>query len=86
MGGPYLGLRGNSLVRFTVITVVCPAYTLLGYNNAVLGGLLDLNSFVETFPQTDTLNTKGPQRAENALIQGKSPIRQAGCWRRIKSF
>jgi hypothetical protein len=75
MARPYLGLRGRGLVLFMIITVVCPAYTLLGYNNAVLGGLLDLESFVANFPQTDTVNSKGAQQAENALIQGESRFR-----------
>lgn len=66
--GPYLGLRGSHLVNFMIITVVCPAYTLLGYNNAVLGGLLGLESFMATFPQTNAADPKGKQHS--ALIQG----------------
>lgn len=66
----HFGLRGRSLLTFMVMTVVCPAYMLLGYNNAVMGGLLDLESFVELFPQTDTVNTEGHEKASNALIQG----------------
>lgn len=65
-----IGLRGRPLLIFMVMTVVCPAYMLLGYNNAVVGGLLDLESFVNVFPETDTLNTEGPQKDTNALIQG----------------
>lgn len=71
MARRYLGLRGRGLTYFMIATVVCPAYMLLGYNNAVLGGLLDLESFAETFPQIDTVNTKGAQQAENARIQGE---------------
>jgi hypothetical protein len=66
----HFGLRGSGLVRFMIISVVCPAYTLLGYNNAVFGGLLDLDSFVATFPQIDTVNATGAQKANNARIQG----------------
>ena len=65
-------LRGQSLIRLMTASVVCPAYILLGYNNAVLGGLLNLPSFLETFPSIDTVNTKGSVQAENARIQGKS--------------
>jgi hypothetical protein len=66
----YFGLRGSRLVRFTIISVVCPAYVLYGYNNGVFGGLLALDSFVTTFPQIDTVNTTGSQKANNARIQG----------------
>lgn len=70
MGQLKVKLRGRSLLTFMVMTVVCPAYMLLGYNNAVVGGLLDLESFVEVFPRTDTVNTEGSQKDSNALIQG----------------
>ncbi|TQS31655.1 hypothetical protein Golomagni_08057, partial [Golovinomyces magnicellulatus] len=70
MGLPKSNLRGRSLLTFMVMTVVCPAYMLLGYNNAVVGGLLDLESFVKVFPETDTINTKGHKKDSNALIQG----------------
>lgn len=62
----HFGLRGSGLVRFMIISVACPAFTLLGYNNAVFGGLLDLDSFVATFPQIDTVNATGAQKANNA--------------------
>jgi len=70
MAKPHFGLRGQSLIRLMIITVVCPAYCLLGYNNAVVGGLLTLDSFVGTFPQIDTVHTTGSHQAENARIQG----------------
>jgi hypothetical protein len=71
MAPPFLGLRGHRLVRFMVISVVFPAYALLGYNNGVAGGLLTLPSLVAVFPQIDTVNTTGKQQAENARVQGK---------------
>ena len=71
---PYLGLRGHRLTRFMIGAVVCPAYMLLGYNNAVFGGLVNLASFLETFPRIDTVNTEGSEEAENARIQGTSPL------------
>lgn len=77
MEKPYLGLRGSSLVRFMIVTVVCPAYMLLGYNNAVFGGLLDLDSFVETFPGIDTVNTTGTEKAQNARVQGATLLEHA---------
>lgn len=67
----YLGLRGKALVHFMLMTVVCPAYILLGYNNAVMGGLLTLPSFLETFSSIDTVSTAGTSaEAENARVQG----------------
>ena len=70
MGKKYLDLRGNRLVHFMVATVVAPTYFLLGYNNAVFGGLLTLDSFVSTFPGMDTVHPTGSVQAENARIQG----------------
>lgn len=71
MAGNYFGLRGKALVHFMLMLVVCPAYTLLGYNNAVMGGLLTLPSFLETFPAIDTVSTADtPAEAQNARIQG----------------
>lgn len=62
-----MGLRGYSLIRLMIITVFLPAYCLLGYNNAVFGGLLSLESFVEQFPTIDTIHTTG-SKSENARI------------------
>lgn len=66
----YMGLRGRSLVMCMVFTVVFPGYSLLGYNNSVIGGLLSLESFATQFPDIDTTTTEGAQRAQNARIQG----------------
>ncbi|KAJ6109949.1 hypothetical protein N7486_002184 [Penicillium sp. IBT 16267x] len=68
--GRYFGLRGSRLHLATVLLVVCPAYICFGYNLAVAGGLLTLPSFVEQFPQLDTINTTGAQNKLNSNIQG----------------
>ncbi|KAK5116745.1 hypothetical protein LTR62_007419 [Meristemomyces frigidus] len=47
-----------------------PAYILFGWNNAVAGPLLDLPSWVQTFPRIDTANTTGAQSENNARVQG----------------
>lgn len=73
MTPPYLGLRGSSLTRTIIGLVVCPAFVTYGYNLSVAGGLLTLESFVETFPQLDTLNTSGSQQHYNSTIQGALP-------------
>lgn len=85
MARPYFGLRGHKLIRLMIITIVLPAYTLLGYNNAVVGGLLSLDSFVKQFPRIDTVNTTGAQAAENARIQGRCCFRSFAHHRGISS-
>lgn len=69
---PYFGLRGSALSRAIICLVVCPAFITYGYNLSVAGGLLTLESFVETFPQIDTVNTTGAQQHYNSTIQGMS--------------
>lgn len=69
---PYLGLRGNALLRAAVALVVFPTFTCYGYNMSVAGGLLTLPDFNEQFPRMDTINTEGALKAENSTIQGWS--------------
>jgi hypothetical protein len=69
----YMRLRGKPLIWVMISTVIFPAYFTLGYNNAVFGGLLDLDSFLTTFPNTDTVNTTGAKQTENSRIQGSQP-------------
>ena len=64
-------LRGRRLINTMIAVAVCPAYMLLGYNNAVFGGLLTLPSFLDTFPGIDTVSTVGSAAAENARLQGE---------------
>lgn len=71
MSKPYLGLRGNKLTWTMILTIVFPAYFMAGYNNAVPGGLLSLDSFVETFPTIDTIHTTGAAQQHAATIQGE---------------
>ncbi|CAG8889051.1 unnamed protein product [Penicillium nalgiovense] len=67
---PYLGLRGNALLRAAVALVVFPTFTCYGYNMSVAGGLLTLQAFNKQFPRMDTINTEGAMKAENSTIQG----------------
>lgn len=69
---PYLGLRGNALLRAAVALVVFPTFTCYGYNMSVAGGLLTLPAFNEQFPRMDTINTTGAEHNENSTIQGWS--------------
>ncbi|KAJ6569528.1 putative MFS sugar transporter [Mycena capillaripes] len=66
----YFGLRGTSLNAALIWAVIMPAFLLFGYNNAVAGGLLDLPSWVALFPEIDTVNTTGAQKAHKSHIQG----------------
>ncbi|KAL1310484.1 hypothetical protein AAFC00_000774 [Neodothiora populina] len=66
----FLGLRGSALSLAQILTVVAPAFILFGYNQSGLGGLLTEEDWVKTFPETDTVNTKGAQKSHNSTIQG----------------
>lgn len=63
-------LQGPALLSAQTWAAILPAYILFGWNNAVAGPLLDLPSWVETFPDIDTLNTDGPLKDRNAKVQG----------------
>lgn len=69
---PYLGLRGNALLRAAVMLVVGPTFTCYGYNMSVAGGLLTLDAFNNQFPRMDTIHTEGELNHENSQIQGQS--------------
>ena len=64
------GLRGKHLQWGLIWSIILPAYTLFGWNNGIAGSLLDLESWVETFPRIDTLHAKGEQKTNNAQVQG----------------
>jgi hypothetical protein len=68
----FWGLRGSRLNLATIWMVDCPAYMCYGYNQAVAGGVLTLESFVKVFPEIDTINTTGVQNKFNSNIQGLS--------------
>lgn len=71
MGKKYiLGLTGKKLRDAQIWAVIMPAYILFGWNNAVAGPLLDLPSWVSTFPRIDTANTTGAQKTDNSRVQG----------------
>lgn len=62
--------RGQALSFAQILTVVCPAYVLFGYNQSGLGSLTSLSDWVKHFPEIDTANTTGAQKSHNATIQG----------------
>lgn len=63
-------LRGSALRSAQVWAVILPAYILFGWNNGVAGPLLNLPSWVATFPEIDTVHTTGPIRAHHSRVQG----------------
>ena len=46
------------------------AIMIFGYNQAVAGGVLALESFNRQFPQMDTVDTTGHTQSHNSTIQG----------------
>lgn len=75
-----LPLTGIRLQVALVILIVAPAFILFGYNQAVLGSLLSLKSWVEVFPEIDTLDTAGAQKSHNSISQGACNASfQMGC-------
>ncbi|KAJ5613730.1 hypothetical protein N7528_007384 [Penicillium herquei] len=75
-----LPFTGSRLQIAFVILVVAPSYLLFGYNQAVLGSLLSLKSWVEIFPEIDTINTTGAQKSHNSTSQGACNASfQMGC-------
>lgn len=63
-------LSGRSLRWAQAILVVAPAFILFGYNQAGLGPLANLESWVEAFPAIDAVNTQGALRAQNSTRKG----------------
>ncbi|KAJ6021538.1 hypothetical protein N7540_007042 [Penicillium herquei] len=70
MSKRFWNLRGETLSLAQILAVVCPAYTLFGYNQSGLGSLVSLPDWVKHFPEIDTVNTTGYQESYNATIQG----------------
>jgi sugar porter (SP) family MFS transporter len=70
MAKRFWNLRGQALSLAQILTVVCPAYVLFGYNQSGLGSLTSLSDWVKHFPEIDTINTTGVQKSHNATIQG----------------
>ncbi len=66
----HFGLAGAALTRLHLTLVVAPAFILFGYNQAGIGGLLTEESWVQTFPAIDTINTTGEEKSRNSTLQG----------------
>lgn len=66
----FFGLTGQSLTVLQLGLIVCPAFILFGYNQAGLGGLLTEEDWVKTFPEIDTVNSKGAEKSRKSTLQG----------------
>ncbi|KAH1678170.1 hypothetical protein KXV98_008264 [Aspergillus fumigatus] len=66
----FLGLSGRALHWAQVALVGAPAFIVFGYNQAGVGPLATLQSWVKTFPQIDTINTTGSLEAHNSTSKG----------------
>lgn len=62
--------RGKTLRLAQALLIVAPAFIIFGYNQSGLGPLSTLQSWVAVFPQIDTINTKGAQKAKNSTGSG----------------
>lgn len=65
-------LRGRPLTRLLEV-VGALAFTLQGYDQAVVSGLLTLNSSIKVFPPIDitSTNLRASQKSLNSAIQGE---------------
>lgn len=63
-------MRGSSL-RLYIAIVGAMAFLLQGYGQAVANGVITLDSFLETFPEVDTIHSSGAARAHHATTQGE---------------
>ncbi|GKZ24970.1 hypothetical protein AbraIFM66951_000485 [Aspergillus brasiliensis] len=63
-------LRGKSLHLAQVLLTVAPAFITYGYNQAGVAPLANLQSWVTTFPEIDTLTTDGAIKERNSTRKG----------------
>ena len=52
----YFGLKGRSLHN-AIATLAGIGFVLFGYDQGVMSGLLTLPTFIDTFPEMDTVNS-----------------------------
>ncbi|KAJ2974887.1 hypothetical protein NQ176_g5819 [Zarea fungicola] len=66
----YLGAKGRALSILQIALVVAPAFIIFGYNQAGIGGLLSEADWVKTFPEIDTVHSKGQDKKNKSTLQG----------------
>ncbi|CAI7666309.1 unnamed protein product [Penicillium discolor] len=62
--------RGKALSIAQALLIVAPAFIVFGYNQSGLGPLATLQSWVSVFPEIDTINTTGAERAQHSTGKG----------------
>ncbi|KAL3460763.1 general substrate transporter [Aspergillus heterothallicus] len=62
--------RGKALRLAQVLLTVAPAFITYGYNQAGIGPLATLQTWVHTFPEIDTVNTSGTIKETNSTRKG----------------
>lgn len=62
--------QGKTLRVAQALLIVAPAFIIFGYNQSGVGPLATLQSWVEVFPEIDTVNTKDAVRAKNSTAKG----------------
>lgn len=67
---PFLGLRGNRLNLAGLFGVMMPSFIALGYNQALLGGVLTLNAFEKQFPEISVVDAAPQEKGRTSAIQG----------------
>ncbi|KAH7159202.1 general substrate transporter [Fusarium sp. MPI-SDFR-AT-0072] len=66
----FLNLRGRALRQAQIGLIAAPAFILFGYNQAGVGPLATLQSFVHIFPDVDTVNTTGSLKSHDSTSKG----------------
>ncbi|KOC09023.1 putative MFS sugar transporter [Aspergillus flavus AF70] len=62
--------QGQGLRLAQALLIVAPAFITYGYNQAGVGPLATLQTWVHTFPEIDTINTHGAVKERNATRKG----------------
>ncbi|OQE28657.1 hypothetical protein PENSTE_c003G02323 [Penicillium steckii] len=70
MSLPNKGLTGNTLSIAQIVLIVAPAFIIFGYNQAGVGPLATLQSWVHLFPELDTVNTEGALKSSHSTSKG----------------
>ncbi|KAF2208637.1 hypothetical protein CERZMDRAFT_114384 [Cercospora zeae-maydis SCOH1-5] len=63
-------LSGKQLELIQTLFIALPSFVLFGYNQAGVGGLLSIESWVRTFPEIDTIHTSGSVKSQHSTVQG----------------
>ncbi|SMR55106.1 unnamed protein product [Zymoseptoria tritici ST99CH_1E4] len=61
---------GKQLELMQTLLIALPSFVLFGWNQAGVGGLLSIESWLHTFPEIDVVHAHGQQKATKSTIQG----------------